>query len=232
MNTTSLRAILAALAAVAATLLPGAVQAADLLSQQCVACHAIAKPEKASLERILERKGPDLHYAGAKFNQEWLVAWLQNPTTIRPGGAMFLHAVKAGADRSVDTIDAAKVAPHPKLSAADAKTAAELLMALKPDGLVTPGAHKGEPGGSMASMLFSKLRGCTSCHAAKPGDPPLSGPELYSAGARLQPDFMLAYMKDPQRFDPHTWMPTLGLTDADMQKLTSYMSTLKNQEKK
>lgn len=229
MNTTSLRT---AAAAIAFALLPGAAGAADLLSQQCVACHAIAKPEKASLERILERKGPDLYYAGAKFNQEWLVAWLQNPTTIRAGGAMFVHAVKPGADRSVDTIDAARVAPHPKLSAADAKAAAELLMALKPDGLVTPGAHKGEPGGSMASMLFSKLRGCTSCHAAKPGDPPLSGPELYSAGARLQPDFMLAYMKDPQRFDPHTWMPTLGLTDADMQKLTSYLSTLKNQEKK
>lgn len=229
MNTTSLRAILAALIL---AILPGASQAADLLSQQCVACHAIAKPEKASLERILERKGPDLYYAGAKFNQEWLVAWLQNPTTIRAGGAMFVHAVKPGADRSIDTIDAAKVTPHPKLSAADAKAAAELLMALKPEGLVTAGAHKGEPGGSMASMLFSKLRGCTSCHAAKPGDPPLSGPELYSAGARLQPDFMLAYMKDPQRFDPHTWMPTLGLTDADMQKLTSYLSTLKNQEKK
>lgn len=229
MNTTSLRAMLGALALV---LLPGAAGAADLLSQQCVACHAIAKPEKASLERILERKGPDLYYAGAKFNQEWLVAWLQNPTTIRAGGAMFLHAVKPGADRSVDIIDTAKVPPHPKLSAADAKAAAELLMALKPDGLVTTGAHKGEPGGSMASMLFSKLRGCTSCHAGKPGDPPLSGPELYSAGARLQPDFMLAYMKDPQRFDPHTWMPSLGLTDADMQKLTSYLSTLKNQEKK
>lgn len=227
-----LRTSLVALAAVASTLLPGAARAANLLDQQCVACHAIAKPEKASLERILERKGPDLYYAGAKFNQEWLVAWLQNPTTIRPGGAMFLHAVKGGANRAIDTLDPAKVTPHPKLSAADAKAAAELLMALKPDGLVTPGAHKGEPGGSMASMLFSKLRGCTSCHAAKPGDPPLSGPELYSAGARLQPDFMLAYMKDPQRFDPHTWMPTLGLTDADMQKLTSYMTTLKNQEKK
>ncbi|MFA9218328.1 MAG: cytochrome C, partial [Sphingomonadaceae bacterium] len=136
--------------------------AADLLSQQCIACHAVTKPDKASLERLWERKGPDLYYAGSKFNKPWLVSWLQNPTTIRGGGVMYAKAVKAGADRSVDTIDPAQIAAHPKLSAADAATAADLLMAFKGDGLVTAGAFKNEPPGSMASMLFSKLRGCTS----------------------------------------------------------------------
>lgn len=229
----TLTLIAASLALAFAAALPAAgAAAADLLQQQCIACHAIAKPDKPSLDRVLERKGPDLWYAGAKFNKPWLVAWLQNPTTLRPGGVMYTHAVKAGANHGTDTIDPAKVPAHPKLSAADAAVAADLLMALKGDGLVTAGAFKGDSGGSMASMLFSKLRGCTSCHAAKPDAPPLSGPELYTAGERLQPDFMLAYMKDPQRFDPHTWMPTLGLTDADLQKLTGYLTTLKNQEKK
>jgi cytochrome c2 len=217
-------------AALALGLGAGAAQAADILTQQCVACHAISKPDKASLERMLERKGPDLYYAGNKFNKAWLVSWLQNPTTLRPGGVMYTHAVKGGSGGAVDTIDAAKVPAHPKLSAADAQAAADLLMNLKVDGLVTAGAWKGETGGSMASMLFSKLRGCTSCHAAKPGGPPNSGPELYSAGTRLQPDYVLAYMKDPQRFDPHVWMPSLGLTDADLQKLTGYLTTLKQEK--
>ena len=226
-----IHACIAALGVAALALAHGA-QAADLLSQQCVACHAVTRPDKQSLGRLIERKGPDLYYAGSKFNREWLVAWLQNPTTLRPGGVMYANAVKAGADHGVDTVDAAKVPAHMKLSAADAAAAADLLMALKGDGLVTAGAFRNEAPGSMASMLFSKLRGCTSCHAAKPGTPPTSGPELYTAGDRLQPDYMLAYMKDPQRFDAHTWMPSLGLTDGDLQKLTGYLATLKNQEKK
>lgn len=209
-----------------------AAQAADILTQQCIACHAISKPSDASLERMLGRVGPDLYYAGNKFNKAWLVAWLQNPTVIRPGGVMFAKNVKAGADRNVDTIDTTKIAAHLKLSATDAATAADLLMALKVDGLVAAGAFKNEPPNSMAPMLFSKLRGCTSCHTAKAGGAPTSGPELYSAGDRLQPDFVLAFTKDPQKFDTHTWMPSLGLTDADLQKITGHIATLKTMEKK
>lgn len=209
----------------------GTTQAADLLTQQCVACHAITKPANASLERLWERKAPDLYYAGNKFNKPWLVSWLQNPTTLRAGGVMYAKTVKASADKSIDVIDTAQVPAHPKLSAADAAIAADLLMALKADGLVTPGAFKGEPGGSMAPMLFSKLRGCTSCHAAKPGDKPTSAPEMFSAGDRLQSDFVHAYISNPQKIDAHTWMPSLGLNEADVQKLTSYISTLKTEKK-
>jgi mono/diheme cytochrome c family protein len=209
----------------------GAAQAADLLSQQCVACHAVAKPDKTSLDRLWERKGPDLYYAGSKFNKAWLVSWLQNPTTIRGGGVMFAKVAKGAADHTVDTIDAAQLPAHMKLSAADAATAADLLMALKADGLVAAGAFKNEAPGSMASMLFSKLRGCTSCHSAKAGGPPTSGPELYTGGDRLQPDFVHAYITNPQKFDAHTWMPTLGLNDADVQKLTGYIGTLKSEKK-
>ncbi|MES2163331.1 MAG: cytochrome c [Pseudomonadota bacterium] len=213
-------------------LAPGGVHAADLLSQQCVACHAIAKPDHATLDRLWERKAPDLYYAGSKFNRPWLVNWLQNPTTLRAGGVMYAKSVKASADKSADVIDPALVPAHLKLSAADATTAADLLMTLKGDGLVTPGAYKNEAAGSMAAMLFSKLRGCTSCHMAKPGGAPTSGPELHTAGERLQPDFVVAYINNPQKFDDHTWMPSLGLTDADVQKLTGYISTLKSTEKK
>jgi mono/diheme cytochrome c family protein len=79
----------------------------------------------------------------------------------------------------------------------------------------------------MASLLFKKLRGCSSCHAAQPGGPPHSGPELFTAGERLQPDYVVEYVRDPQKFDPHIWMPKLELTDADIQKLTGYLMTLK-----
>ena len=204
---------------------------ADVLQQQCSSCHALTKPADASLDRLWERKGPDLYYAGVKFNREWLEAWLQNPTTIRPGGVMYAKAIKASADKTADTIDTGKLTPHVKLGKADAAAAADALMKLGADlNLVQKGAFKNGSPGPMAKMLFSKLRGCSSCHSAKGGDGGRSGPELGDAGRRLQPDFMVAYINNPQKFDPHIWMPTLGLTDADVQKLTGYLLTLKHTE--
>jgi len=224
---------LSAIALAAAALNGWAAGGQDLIKQQCVACHAVTKPEKATLDRLWERKGPDLHYAGLKFNRDWMVGWLQNPTVIRAGGVLPPKAAKGADGKGPDTVDPAQLAPHPKLSAADATAVADALMALKPEGLVEKGAFKNEPvNASFASMLFSKLRGCTSCHSSKPNAGGISGPELYTAGDRLQPDYVVAYVKDPHKFDPHVWMPRLELNDADVQKLAGYISTLKSAEKK
>ncbi|MBU6489682.1 MAG: c-type cytochrome [Burkholderiales bacterium] len=205
----------------------------EILQQQCVACHAVTKPADSGLDRLWERKGPDLYYAGVKFNRAWLEAWLQNPTTIRPGGVMYTKVVKASSDKTADTIDTSKLTPHMKLDKADAAAVTDELMKLGLDlGLVQKGAFKNDPPNSMASMLFSKLRGCASCHSVGPGRGGSSGPEMADAGARLQPDYVIAYTKDPQKFDPNIWMPKLDLTDADLQKLTSYITTLKGTEAK
>jgi mono/diheme cytochrome c family protein len=222
--------LFAFVAVVTAPLLAHASAGSDVLQSQCASCHALTKPADASLDRLLARKGPDLYYAGIKFNKEWLVRWLENPTVIRPAGVMYRNVVKpSGAPGTPDVIDASQVPAHMKLSAGDAATVADALMALGPElGLVQKGAFKQEPANvTMASLLFNKLRGCSSCHAAKAGGAPHSGPELSSAGDRLQGDYVAEYIRDPQKFDPHIWMPKLELTDADIQKLTGYLMTLK-----
>lgn len=206
-----------------------AASGGDILKAQCAECHALAKPENATLERLWERRGPDLYYAGSKFKKPWLVAWLQKPTVIRPGGVMYSKLAKPAATADdPDTIDAAQLKPHMQLAPADAEAVATALMELKAAGdLVVKGAFKGEAVNvAFASMLFTKLRGCNSCHASKPGNGGLSGPNLEDAGNRLEPDFVASYIKDPQKFDPHIWMPTLELTDADIQKLTGYIAAL------
>lgn len=207
--------------------------AADILQQQCSSCHALTKPADASLDRLWERKGPDLYYAGVKYNREWLEAWLQNPTTIRPAGVMYAKVITPAADKTADTIEASKLPPHMKLAKADASAATDALMKLGIDqNLVEKGAFKNGAPGPMAKMLFSKLRGCSSCHSAQPDSGGRSGSELYDAGNRLQADYVVAYINNPQKFDQHIWMPTLGLTDADVQKLTAYLMTLKQPEVK
>lgn len=200
------------------------------LTTQCASCHALAKPADATLDRLWTRKGPDLWYAGDKFNRGWLVGWLQDPTTIRPGGVLWFKHAKPGEPR--DTIDAATVEKHPKVDAATAARLADALLLLKSGGLVPEGAYKPEAANMMMGKLaFDKLRGCSSCHQGQPGQGGLSGPEFYDAGKRLRPDYVLAYTRNPQQFDPHVWMPTQTLSDPDLQRLTGYVTSLGKESK-
>lgn len=221
--------LMAALGLIAAA--PAAeADGAELLKSQCASCHALSKPDGAALDHIWSRKGPDLYYAGSKFNRDWLAKWLEQPTVIRPAGELYSRHVKPG--EKEDVVDTASLTPHPKLSAADAQAAADALMALTaPDGLVEKGAFKGgKVSPTMGAMFFTKLRGCGACHVATPGVGGRSAPELYTAGQRLQADYIYSYIKNPQHFDPRVWMPVLKLSEPDLQRLTGYIVQLSASE--
>jgi cytochrome c551/c552 len=220
-----MKGLLLAVAGLTAAFLSSA-SAADKLDPSCGGCHALVKPTDTSLERLMTRKGPDLWYAGSKFNKDWLVSWLQDPKPIRPAGYPYFKHIKKGAKH--DEIDQSTITPHPKLKKADAEAAAAALMALKaPADLVPAGAFKGDmKGARMGSLAFVKFRGCVACHQGDKGEGGLSGPRLTDAGVRLQPDFIAAYTADPQRFDPHIWMPTSNLKDLDIQRLTAFLVQL------
>lgn len=200
---------------------------ADIIKSQCISCHATVKPANLGLDHIWERGGPDLYYAGSKFNQPWLVKWLQNPTRIRPAGEFYTKHVKANGDE-VDVIDTSTMKEHVKLSKEDAEAVAEALMALTaPEGMIEKGAYKeGKVNKTMAAMFFNKLRGCAACHSAKEGTGGLSGPELYTAAERLQADYIYSYIKQPQKIDPRVWMPQLDIAEPDLQRLTGYILQL------
>jgi cytochrome c2 len=213
-------------AVLALAAVPAVATAGPDLKAQCSSCHALEKPAKPSVERLWSRKGPDLWYAGAKFNRDWLVKWLQKPTAIRPGGVMWFTHARPGEPR--DTLDTKALPAHPAVDAPTAAALADALMALKGDGVVPAGAFKAEGANlTMGKMAFSKLRGCVACHQDRPGEGGVSGPQLYDAGERLQPDYVHAYAKDPQAFDRFVWMPRLGLSDPDLQRITAYIATLK-----
>lgn len=220
------------LAGIVALLLPAFASAgADILQAKCASCHALTKPENPTLERLSTRNAPDLWYAGSKFNKAWVVEWLQHPSRIRPAGGYYTKHVKAS-DKE-DVIDETGLVNHPDYSAADAIAAADALMALTgPSGLVEKGAFKQEKvSTTMAAMFFNKLRGCSACHLSKPDSGGRSGPELYTAGVRLQGDYIASYIQDPQKFDPHIWMPTLNLSEPDVQRLTGYIVQLSGESK-
>jgi len=216
------RLILAAVLAFTGT----AFAAEGMLQKDCSSCHNIAGPVAQTLKDALAKKGPDLFYAGNKYRQEWLAAWLQKPQRIRPTGMYYGDHIQAGAKG--DEVDASTLADHVALSKADAAAITAELMKLKPhDALI---AKEKIPPGTMTKqtgeMNFDKFQGCMACHLIEPEYGGVSGPELYTAAKRLQPEFMASYIRNPQAWDPKTWMPNKQLSDGGIHKLVHYLEVL------
>lgn len=184
----------------------------------CAVCHYTDGPAREkTIADQLAKKGPELWYAGSKFQQKWLNAWLQDPKPIRPMAYNSLEKLNAG--------------DHPKLADADAGPMTEFLMSLTSDaveaGKVKP---KKNPKGR---LIFTKKMPCSGCHqypakrgAIKGG---VTGPSLVGAKERLNPDWILAYLKNTTVFKPVRDMPEFKglLSDKDMLNVARYVANFK-----
>lgn len=192
----------------------------------CVSCHNLTGPVAQTLKEAFAKKGPDLSYAGNKYRQEWLVSWLQKPQRIRPAGMYYGDHIKSGVKG--DEIDAATLKDHMALSSSDAISVAAELMKLKPhDDLIAK--EKIEPGTitrQAGEMNFDKFWGCMACHQIEPEYGGLSGPELYTAGRRLQPEFMASFIRNPQAWESKTWMPNKEVSEGGLLKMVRYLEVL------
>jgi mono/diheme cytochrome c family protein len=208
-----------------------AADGAATLKNECASCHNLSGPAPATLQQLWERKGPDLFYAGNKYKEAWLAQWLQKPTRIRPAGMFYVNHIKPGAKS--DEIDASTLITHLALGDVDAKAVAGALMKLTArSDLIKPGDYQsGTIALSMGEMLFDKFRGCLACHEIEAGYGGLSGPEVYTAGQRLQEDWMVSFLRNPQAWDPKTIMPNKHLSDTDVQKLVHYLRALGEENK-
>ncbi len=201
-----------------------------LLKQRCASCHDLTGPAPTTLHALWARKGPDLFYAGNKFQRKWLIEWLQHPIRIRPAGEFYADHITPGSKR--DRIDPSTLKDHMALDAADAQLAADALMTLHShDDLI---AKESVPNGTisptMGALVFDKFLGCMACHRVKPDFGGLSGPELYTAGKRLRARFMASYIRSPQAWDPKIWMPNKHLSNARIVQLVHYLQALSEGE--
>ncbi len=200
--------------------------AKEILDEQCISCHAITRQTPQTLKELWERKGPDLSSAGIKYKAEWLKVWLQNPSRIRPAGMFYGNHIKPGT--KLDEVDQASLVKHPQLSSEQASLVTEQLMTLKQNqALVTAGDYKpGKISITLGDMMFDKFKGCLACHQIEPGYGGISGAEMYTAGNRLQEDYLISFMRNPQAWNPKTIMPNKHLKEVDLQKLVHYLRAL------
>ena len=186
--------------------------------KNCSSCHYTTGPAREkTIADQLAKKGPELWYAGSKFQKDWLVAWLQDPQPIRPMKYNSLTKKNAG--------------DHPKLSAGDAAGVADFLMGLTSAdveaGLITP---KYKP---KAKLIFKKKMPCLGCHTSpdKKGNISggLSGPSLVGASKRLNPDWIFAFLSKVKTFKPVRDMPDFSayLSEPQLKMIAAYVATFK-----
>jgi len=196
------------------------------LDDSCLGCHSVSGKVVDTLAKLWSRKGPDLSSAGIKYKKEWLINWLQNPVRIRPAGMFYGNHIKPGPKN--DVIDESSLIKHPQLSKEEAVRAVDVLMGLKAhQERIKQGDYK--PGTiplRIGELVFDKFKGCMTCHQIEPGFGGASGPEMYTAGKRLQEDYMISFMRDPQKWEPKTFMPNKHLDEGTLQKIIHYLRVL------
>ncbi len=184
---------------------------------KCNDCHYTQGPAREnSIDDQLAKKGPELWYAGSKFQQPWLTAWLADPKPIRL--------------LKYNSLDEPNPADHPKLSTADAGTMTDYLMTLTSAEVQQGAAGKGKK--IKGKLIFMKRMPCKGCHQypkrkeLKGGK---SGPSLADAGNRLNPDWIYAYMMKPGVFKPVKMMPVFAgiLKEKDVQNVITFIREFK-----
>lgn len=187
-------------------------------SLDCEQCHyAVGPARELTIADQLAKKGPELWYAGSKFQRSWMETWLVNPTPIRV--------------LKYYSLDERNPSDHISLSADDALQVTDFLMSRiidnMPDGLIQPKTH---PKGR---LVFKKKMGCDGCHQYKDRKQitgGLTGPSLVDAGKRLNPDWIYAYLANPDVFKPIMMMPSFKglLTEKEMQYVSAYIANFRS----
>jgi sulfur oxidation c-type cytochrome SoxX len=142
--------------------------------------------------------GPSLDAVGTKLRDDDLAAWIADP-----------HAVRADARM-----------PRFPLSKAETEQLTAFLatqrVTLPPRG---DPVNEGDP--DAGRSLFGTTR-CTTCHQFK-GKGGTVGPALDRIGERLSPEWLMAWLANPQSLSPSTLMPQFGLTDQQVLDLAAYL---------
>lgn len=173
----------------------------------CMGCHTLLgegayyAPE---LTRVYRRRGP-----------EFIRAMLRDPEAMYPNQRRMqnYHFTPAQIDdlvdflRWIDGMDLNGFPPTPTLNAV--ATAA---------GGVAPTGDR--------PQVFNQL--CMACHSLG-GRGGAVGPALDRVGERLNRDYIVRWLHDPQSIKPRTAMPRLPLSEAQIQELAAFLSQLRSE---
>lgn len=190
-----------------------------LVKYNCIGCHQLQGIDRPAM------LGPDLTNVGNKVSREWIYKWLKDPRTL------------TDADGNV-TVDGVATDPKmPKfqlteleLRALSAYLSVQHSRRLEAAKISTVIAKTGDAA-DQGQMHFNQMF-CVTCHSIaveRGGETKLIGgdigPELTKIGSKVKPEWLVAWLRDPQGYLEHTRMPRYQWSDKDLYQVTQYILT-------
>lgn len=180
------------------------------VAMNCMGCH-----QMDSEQGWQEDMAPDLGDTGKRLNPGWLRSFLQNPQAVRPFG----YLPGSGARH-----------PDFRLNEQDAALLSTYLMNSRPlntDNAALPQLSVYQR--KKARSLLAEKLSCLGCHRIGDTGGKI-GPDLSAAGLRLQPAFIEAMIRNPQKAVPGSIMPKIVMPEKQLQLIAAYLAEQREQD--
>lgn len=173
---------------------------------RCFKCHSDNTGEYVNFNDNLD--APELEGIGSRRNASWFVAWLKDPTSIRPNARM------------------PKIF-HGETQDSEIKAVASYLSSLKVDPFSEPKISEVVGDAQAGGQLFDKLL-CSACHE-KPGgdnihiDPDNERFDLNHVNAKYTQGALKEFLLKPSQHYKSIRMPDFRLSDSDASNLVTFL---------
>jgi cytochrome c2 len=201
----------------------------------CWGCHKFAGSHFEDLALSGKKVGPSLGRLASKLQKDWVTKWIWEPKFFRPSTLMPQYWKQHNnSDPESMKRGAVEVTAITEFLFAKAKPYEPLKLASSAVGDATKGK---ETVGTV---------GCLGCHAVDdfPGEPiadanaighrdprvPMFGPELNQMGSKVSPEWLHAWLKNPQHYWEGTSMPSMKLSDQEIVDIAAYLLSKRNQK--
>ena len=192
-----------------------------LSSLNCTGCHRIEGIDTPAM------LAPDLSNVGNKVSREWIYKWLNEPRTITDGAGNI----------TVNGYAAEPKMPDFALSPKQIEALSAYLSSLKSQP-ITPyelspkvSAALNKPDSVAEGEIRFQQMFCTTCHSLAVTRAGVTeviggsiGPELTKVGSKVNPDWLIGWLRNPQQSQPHSLMPRYGWSDEDLYKISRYIT--------
>ena len=190
----------------------------------CTGCHRMQGFERTVMP------GPDLSNVGSKVSREWIYKWLKEPRTV----------VDSSGNTIVNGYETEEEPRMPQFRLTDLEITAisAYLSSLKShpiepykiDPRVVASFEKRADLAELGQERFRQMF-CTTCHslAVTRGDETKLiggdiGPELTKVASKVNTDWLIAWLRDPQSYLSHARMPRYQWSDEDLYKVSQYIN--------
>jgi mono/diheme cytochrome c family protein len=200
-------------------LIPGATVLNEgrqaIIKNGCYACHKIQGWEDK------RKPGPSLLKIASKVDKEWFKSWVWAPRSINAHSKMPSFFGQSNNSTPEFT----------KLNLVEVNAIAEYIWEKSKD--YKPNEKFRTGNSDHGKKLIGEI-GCLACHgvdgleAQSKKIGAFAGPYLTGIGSKVQPDWLVSWLKKPWHYQEDTIMPSMRLSDVEANDIATYLLSLKN----